>query len=57
MEGLVSTINSEVEADVTKLKALKDIEELYPALFRKYVDEKGHIQDLIGFGRHIMKKL
>ena len=49
MEGLVSTINSEVEADVTKLKALKDIEELYPALFRKYVDEKGHIQDLIGF--------
>jgi tape measure domain-containing protein len=49
LEGLVSTINSEVEADVTKLKALKDIEELYPALFRKYVDEKGHIQDLIGF--------
>lgn len=49
LEDLVSTINSEVEADVTKLKALKDIEELYPALFRKYVDEKGHIQDLIGF--------
>lgn len=49
LEGLVSTINSEAEADVTKLKALKDIEELYPALFRKYVDEKGHIQDLIGF--------
>ena len=49
LEGLVRTINSEVEADVTKLKALKDIEELYPALFRKYVDEKGHIQDLIGF--------
>ena len=49
LEGLVSTINSEVEAETTKLKALKDIEELYPALFRKYVDEKGHIQDLIGF--------
>nr|DAV04429.1 MAG TPA: tail tape measure protein [Caudoviricetes sp.] len=49
LEGLVSTINSEVEADVTKLKALKDIEELYPALFRKYVDEKGHIHDLTGF--------
>lgn len=49
LEGLVSTINSEVEADTTKLKALKDIEELYPALFRKYVDEKGHIQDLTGF--------
>ncbi len=49
MEGLVSTINSEVEAETTKLKALKDIEELYPALFRKYVDEKGHIQDLTGF--------
>lgn len=49
LEGLVSTINSEVEAGTTKLKALKDIEELYPALFRKYVDEKGHIQDLTGF--------
>lgn len=49
LEGLVSTINSEVEAETTKLKALKDIEELYPALFRKYVDEKGHIQDLTGF--------
>lgn len=49
LEDLVSTINSEVEADTTKLKALKDIEELYPALFRKYVDEKGHIQDLTGF--------
>jgi tape measure domain-containing protein len=45
LEGLVSTINSEVEAETTKLKALKDIEELYPALFRKYVDEK----DLTGF--------
>lgn len=49
LEGLVSTINSEVEAETTKLKALKDIEELYPALFRKYVDEKGHIQDLTDF--------
>ena len=49
LEGLVSTINSEVEAETTKLKALKDFEELYPALFRKYVDEKGHIQDLTGF--------
>ena len=49
LEGLVSTINSEVEAETTKLKALKDIEELYPALFRKYVDENGHIQDLTGF--------
>ena len=49
LEGLVSTINSEVEAETTKLKALKDIEQLYPALFRKYVDEKGHIQDLTGF--------
>ena len=43
LEGLVSTINSEVEAETTKLKALKDIEKLYPVLFKKYVDEKGHI--------------
>ena len=49
LEGLVSTINSEVEAETTKLKALKDIEELYPVLFKKYVDEKGHIHDLTGF--------
>lgn len=49
LEGLVSTINSEVEAETTKLKALKDIEKLYPVLFKKYVDEKGHIQDLTGF--------
>ena len=49
LEGLVSTINSEVEAETTKLKALKDIEKLYPALFKKYVDEKGHIHDLTGF--------
>lgn len=49
LEGLVNTINSEVEADITKFKALKNIEELYPALFKKYVDEKGHIQDLTGF--------
>lgn len=34
MEGLVSTINSEVEAETTKLKALKDIEKLYPVLLR-----------------------
>ena len=56
LEGLVSTINSEVEAETTKLKALKDIEKLYPVLFKKYVDEKGHIHDLTGFGRHIMKR-
>lgn len=34
LEGLVSTINSEVEAETTKLKALKDIEKLYPVLLR-----------------------
>ena len=49
LEGLVSTINSEVEAETTKLKALQDIEKLYPVLFKKYVDEKGHIHDLTGF--------
>lgn len=49
LQSLISTIQDETISSLDKVKALDDIKKSYPALFQKYIDEKGHIKDLIGF--------
>ena len=47
LESLISTINDETTATVARADALNKLKSEYPDIFRKYVDEKGHITDLI----------
>lgn len=47
LEELVSAIQSEYTSSLDRVKAMDLIKENYPSIFRKYIDEKGHIRDLI----------
>lgn len=47
LESLISTINDETTATVARADALNKLKSEYPDIFKKYVDEKGHITDLI----------
>ncbi|MFV0325925.1 MAG: tape measure protein [Bacteroides xylanisolvens] len=48
LEELISAIQSEYTSSLDRVKAMDEIKKAYPALFQKYIDEKGHIKDLIG---------
>lgn len=48
LEELISTIQNEYTSSLDRVKAMDAIKANYPSLFQKYIDEKGHILDLIG---------
>lgn len=48
LEELISTIQNEHTSSLDRVKAMDAIKANYPSLFQKYIDEKGHIRDLIG---------
>jgi tape measure domain len=48
LEELIRVMQDETSAQSQRLKAMNLIKEQYPQLFAKYVDEKGHVKDLIG---------
>lgn len=50
---LVDAIRSETTARVERVAALNELKTLYPDIFDKYIDEKGHIRDLIGLQREL----
>ncbi len=47
LEELISTLQNEYTSSMDRVKAMDAIKNEYPALFQKYIDEKGHIRDLI----------
>lgn len=48
LEELISAIQNEYTSSLDRVKAINSIKANYPSLFQKYIDEKGHIRDLIG---------
>lgn len=48
LEDLISTLQNESTSSFERLKAMNAIKDNYPSIFQKYIDEKGHIRDLIG---------
>lgn len=48
LEELISTIQNEYTSSLDRVRAMDAIKDNYPSLFQKYIDEKGHIRDLIG---------
>lgn len=47
LEELVTAIQNEYTSSMDRVKAMEAIKHEYPTLFQKYIDEKGHIKDLI----------
>lgn len=47
LEELITAIQNEYTSSMDRVKAMEAIKHEYPALFQKYIDEKGHIKDLI----------
>ena len=53
INALVDAIRSETTARVDRISAMNELKGLYPDIFAKYIDEKGHIRDLIGLQREL----
>ena len=53
INALVEAIRSETTARVDRISAMNELKGLYPDIFAKYIDEKGHIRDLIGLQREL----
>ena len=48
LEELIAVLNDESSSNTKRLDAMNEIRDNYPSLFQKYMDEKGHVKDLIG---------
>ncbi|WP_455673603.1 phage tail tape measure protein [Phocaeicola sp.] len=46
LEDLLKTLQDEHTSSIERTKAMEAIRAAYPALFQKYIDEKGHVKDL-----------
>ena len=53
IDRLISTMQSETEAEMNRIAAMEQLKAAYPHIFAKYVDEKGHLRDLIGYRKEI----
>lgn len=51
LEDLISTLQNESTSSFERLRAMNAIKDNYPSIFQKYIDEKGHVRDLIGLWR------
>lgn len=48
LEELLSVLSDESASSYAKIQAMNRIRDEYPALIQKYIDEKGHVKDLVG---------
>lgn len=53
IESLISTIQDETTAEMNRIGAMDKLKAAYPHIFAKYIDEKGHLRDIIGYKREI----
>lgn len=53
IESLISTIQDETTAEMNRIGAMEQLKSAYPHIFAKYVDEKGHLRDIIGYKKEI----
>lgn len=53
INSLIDAIKGETTARVVRTQALNELKNLYPEIFDKYIDEKGHIRDLIGLQKEL----
>lgn len=52
-DELINTLQDETTTRVQQIQAIDELKRLYPDVFEKYIDEKGHITDLIALQKEL----
>lgn len=52
-DELINTLQDETATRVQQIRAIDELKRLYPDVFEKYIDEKGHITDLIALQKEL----
>lgn len=52
-DELINTLQDETATRVQQIQAIDELKRLYPDVFEKYIDEKGHITDLIALQKEL----
>lgn len=53
IEGLITTAKDEYASSLDRVDALNKLKDAYPGIIQKYIDEEGHLKDILGFKREI----
>lgn len=57
LEELLSVLSDESASSYAKIQAMNRIRDEYPALIQKYIDEKGHVKDLVGLWKEYNEEI
>lgn len=53
IEGLITTAKDEYASSLDRVDALNKLKDAYPGIIQKYIDEEGHLKDILGLKREI----
>ena len=53
IDSLISTIQEESSSTLERVESMNQLKKAYPLIIQKYIDEKGHLKDIIGLKREI----
>ena len=53
IDSLISTIQEESSSTLDRVESMNQLKKAYPSIIQKYIDEKGHLKDIIGLKREI----
>lgn len=53
IEKLITTAQNEYSSSIDRVDALNKLREAYPGIIQKYIDEEGHLKDILGYKKEI----
>lgn len=53
IEKLISTAQNEYSSSIDRVDALNKLKDAYPGIIQKYIDEEGHLKDILGYKKEI----
>lgn len=53
IEKLITTAQNEYSSSIDRVDALNKLKDAYPGIIQKYIDEEGHLKDILGYKKEI----
>lgn len=53
IEKLITTAQNEYSSSIDRVDALNKLRDAYPGIIQKYIDEEGHLKDILGYKKEI----
>ena len=53
IEKLITTAQNEYSSSIDRVDALNKLKDAYPGIIQKYIDEEGHLKDILGLKKEI----